>query len=151
MFSPMTPRPIHRWKSFWSGILVLAFLGWSWVASMRHVDVLYLNSAVASPGSFLHRHFGRFVLTAGHTLGWVEFKWDTSRPSPLASHWSHQIITLTPKETWFARAVTVKRSSGRFEIYLAHWLLLLLFLPPWGAWLAWRVRGMKRLGTNLEH
>jgi hypothetical protein len=150
MFSPMPPRPLHRWKSFWLGVLVLVFLGWSWIASMRHVDVLYLNSGVGST-MFLHRHFGTFVLTAGHTLGWVEVKWDTSRISPLASHWSHQIITLTPKETWFARAVEVKRSSGRFEIYLAHWMLILLFVLPWAAFLAWRVRRMKWLKASIEH
>ena len=140
----MLPRPFHRWKSFWFGLVVLGCLGWSWVASMRHVDVLYFNSA-AGPSTTLHRHFGSFVLTAGQTLGWVEVKWDTSRPSPLVSHWSHQIITLTPKETWFARPVTVKRSPGRLEVFVAHWLLILLFLLPWTTYLSWRSRWMKRL------
>jgi|GEM_PF-5335040 len=26
----MTPRPFHRWKSFWIGIFVIASLCWSW-------------------------------------------------------------------------------------------------------------------------
>ncbi|MEK7954090.1 hypothetical protein [Luteolibacter soli] len=153
----MPPRPLHRWKSFWLGVLIIAFLGWAWVASMRHVDVLYWNSAVGSstpsPASknfdhFVYRNFGRFVLTAGQTLGWVEVKWDTSRFSPLASHWSHQIITLTPKETWFARAVRVERYPGRLEVFVAHWLLILLFALPWATCLFYRHRRMKRLDTS---
>jgi hypothetical protein len=152
----MTPRPLHRLKSFWLGVLILAFLGWAWVASMRHVDVLYWNSAVGSsapsPGSksfddMVYRTFGRFVLTAGQTLGWVEVKWDTSRPSPLASHWSHQIITLTPKETWFAQATRVERYPGRMDVFIAHWLIILLFAISWAALLFWRHRRMKHLAA----
>jgi len=152
----MPPRPLHRLKSFWLGLLILAFLGWAWVASMRHVDVLYWNSAVGrsapSPGSLnphdiVYRNFGSFVLTAGQTLGWVEVKWDTSRPSPLASHWSHQIITLTPKETWFAQALRVKRFPGRTEVFIAHWLIILLFTVSWAAFLVWHYRRIKRLAA----
>ncbi|RYD81653.1 MAG: hypothetical protein EOP84_10650 [Verrucomicrobiaceae bacterium] len=152
----MPPRPFYRWKSFGFGIVMLAFLGWAWVASMRHVDVLYWNTAVFTSGSsagsknlhhFLYRHFGSFVFTAGQVLGAVEITWDSSRPSPLADHWSHQIITLTPKETWFARAVKVEHHPGQFRFAIAHWLLILLFLIPWLAFLVWRGRGRKRLGA----
>jgi hypothetical protein len=96
----------------------------------------------------VYRNFGSFVLTAGQTLGWVEVKWDTSRPSPLASHWSHQIITLTPKETWFAQALRVKRYPGRMEVFIAHWLLILLFTITWAAFLFLRLRRMKRLAAG---
>jgi hypothetical protein len=27
------PRRVHRWKSFWFGILILGFLGWAWIMS----------------------------------------------------------------------------------------------------------------------
>ena len=143
----MSPPPIHRWKTFWFGLVILAFLGWTWVASMRHVDVLYLNSSVGSSPTtrFLYRNFGSVVITAGQTLGWVEFGWDRSRPSPLLSHRSHQIITLTPKETWFAPAVTVERSAGRFEIHIGHWVLILGFLLPRTGFLLWWHRRLKRL------
>jgi hypothetical protein len=149
----MPPRRLYRWKSFGLGVVILVFLGWAWVASMRHVDVLYWNSAVRSSGAsaasmashdFLHRHFGSFVFTTGQVLGAVEITWDSSRPSPLAGHWSHQIITLTPKETWFAPAVKMERHPGTGRFAIAHWLLILLFLIPWTAFLSWRVRRMKR-------
>jgi hypothetical protein len=153
----MPPRPFYRWKSFGFGIVMLAFLGWAWVASMRHVDVLYWNSAVYPSSSsaasknlhhVLSRHFGSFVFTAGQLLGAVEVTWDSSRSSPLAGHWSHQIITLTPKETWFAPAVKIEsRRPGQFRFAVAHWFLILLFLISWTAFLVWRVRKMKRLSA----
>lgn len=152
----MPPRPFYRWKSFGFGIVMLAFLGWAWVASMRHVDVLYWNPSVvsskASTGSknlrhFLYRQFGNFVFTTGQVLGAVEITWDSSRPSPLADHWSHLTITLTPKETWFAPAVKVEHRPGQFRFAIAHWFLILFFMIPWIAFLSWRVRGMRRLAA----
>jgi len=153
----MPPRPFYRWKSFGFGIVMLAFLGWAWVASMRHVDVLYWNPSVGSAGSStvstnlrhaLYRQFGSFVFTTGQSLEAVEITWDSSRPSPLADHWSHLVITLTPKETWFAPAVKVEhRRPRQFRFAIAHWFLILLFLIPWTAYLIWRVRGMRRLAA----
>jgi hypothetical protein len=36
----MTPRPLHKWKSFWLGILVLGFLGWAWMRGRDHCDTM---------------------------------------------------------------------------------------------------------------
>ncbi len=29
-------RQLYRWKSFWFGMLVIAFLGWAWARSTWH-------------------------------------------------------------------------------------------------------------------
>jgi len=40
----MSPRPLHRWKSFWLGLLVLIFLGWAWLRSMSyHEGIRWFN------------------------------------------------------------------------------------------------------------
>ena len=34
----MSRCPVYRWKSFWLGLGVVAFLGWAWVQSMTWID-----------------------------------------------------------------------------------------------------------------
>ncbi|MCW1887866.1 hypothetical protein OKA04_24215 [Luteolibacter flavescens] len=38
MHPAASPRPIHRWQTFWWGILVLTFLFWAWHRSYRNHD-----------------------------------------------------------------------------------------------------------------
>ena len=126
----MIPRPIHRWKSFWLGVLVLAFLGWAWVRSMRHLDgVLW----IAAP----------FAVSAAQTTGIVELAWDTSHPPGFEDFmWIHE-PAMTMGEPRFPKAVNWETYDRQIQLTVAHWFLILLFLLPWAAFLLWRGRRMK--------
>jgi hypothetical protein len=57
-----------------------------------------------------------------------------------------------PHVSWFPEGLGIVSKWPDYRyIRFAHWLLTLLFLIPWAALLAWRVRRMKRLGLNIEH
>jgi len=128
----MTPRPLHRWKSFWLGILVLAFLGFGWLRSMSYTDGFF----------WMPKHF---VLTAFQSAGRVGFAWDYSMPvSPVTFfQWVHDPIS-SEGEPWFPTAVVPEVYDRQFQFGIAHWFLMLLLLIAWGAFLWWRVRRMKR-------
>jgi hypothetical protein len=129
----MLPRPLHRWKSFWLGILVLAFLGCGWLRSMSHTDGFF----------WLPKHF---IFTAHQSTGQLGFAWDYSKPaSPLSMfQWVHEPISAAG-EPWFPSAVVPEVYDRQFQFAIAHWFLMLLFLIAWGAFIYWRVRRMKRL------
>ena len=135
----MTPRPLHRWKSFWLGIVVLAFLGCGWLRSMSHTDGFF----------WLPEHF---MFTAFQSTGRLGFAWDYSKPpSPLHYfQWVHEPISSTG-EPWFPRAVVPEVYDRQFQFSIAHWFLMLLFLLAWSAFLGWRVGRMKRFEEKVPH
>jgi hypothetical protein len=128
----MLPRPLHRWKSFWLGLLVLVFLGCGWVRSMGFRDDVGWEStrgevigAAQAGGTVRMFLFAGFPMNRGfyHETGVASFP------------------TWFPRGTW-----RLFESSGRSaEIGIAHWFLILLFLVPWSGFLVWRVRRMERL------
>ena len=121
-----TPRPLYKWKSFWLGILVLGFLGWSWTHSMNHRDWARYYSGVRistrrwlefeSGGGSLELRWGNPPQHTGDA-GWVTF----------TQHFSDYRI--------FPRAGSYSNAAGNLNIELSHWLLILLFLAVWSAWL----------------
>ena len=52
----MIPRPIHRWNSFWLGLLALSFLGWAWTRPVIHGSLLLVSTVGAQP--YQMRHLG---------------------------------------------------------------------------------------------
>lgn len=135
----MTPRPLYRWKSFWLGIVVLIFLGCGWGRSMSHTDGFF----------WLPKHF---IFTAFQSTGRLGFAWDYSKaPSPLHFfQWVHEPIS-TAGEPWFPRAVVPEIYDRQFQLGIAHWFLMLLFILVWSAFLGWRVRRMKRFEEKVPH
>ena len=131
----MPPRPFHRWKSFWLGIVVLALLGGGWVRSMS-----YTNGFFWFPG--------RFVFTAYQSAGQLGFAWDLSRPPiPVPMfEWVHEPIS-SAGEAWFPKPVVPEIYDRQFQFGIAHWFLMLLFLIAWAAFLSWRVR-RSRIGKS---
>jgi hypothetical protein len=129
----MPPRPIRRWKSFWFGIVVLAFLGWGWMRSLHHIDgVLWMTK--------------HFEITAGQGPGGLFLNGD-GHPFPLSlCQWIHE--PAAPGEPWFPTAVNGETYSAMIQLTVSHWFLILLFLIPWTAFLLWRVRRMKRLAAG---
>jgi len=125
------PRPLIKWKSFWLGILVLGFFGWAWVWSME--ENLTLTPWDQS----------RLALSTGNgQLDVFVMVPDTLLDSAGVLKWR------TPLEAkhWFPKPIesrTVDRIGEGTSV--AHWFLILLFLVPWSACLAWRVRKQRRL------
>jgi hypothetical protein len=129
----MKPRPLYRWKSFWLGILVFVFLGWGWVRSMTHLESLSWTGEGVS--------FGVINVSAK-----AEFYCERSSAlkSSGLSFLQNEVSDRSPE--WFPPSLQrnsyfLKRSKVQVaEVWVAHWLLILLFLVPWLAFLFWRVR-----------
>ena len=124
----MPPRPLHHWKSFWLGLLMLAILGCGWIRSMSHTDgFLWLPK--------------RFRFSAWQSTGQLGFAWDYSQPPLPVSmfHWIHEPVSATG-EPWFPRAVVPEIYDRQFQFGIANWFLMLLFLIAWIPFLVWRVR-----------
>lgn len=137
----MTPRRLHRWKTFWLGVLATGFLGWAWLYSMTHTTgVLWLTK-------------GR-TITAGQSAGQVFLNGDSSLrfTGSLPTYepqWVHERIS-TAGEPRFPTAFVWETYPNQIQITIAHWLLILLFLIPWSALLAWRWwRMRKRLRDGM--
>lgn len=129
----MPPRPLYRWKSFWLGVIVLLFLGWSWRDSRdfgsqagygsltRHLSF----SSRASTVSILLRRDGLYQGLSIH-----RFPLRNLRPIP----WFQSLGSYTERQP----------RNDYTAWYFPHWFLILLFLISWSAFLVWRWRRMKR-------
>jgi hypothetical protein len=168
MFS-IPPRPIHRWKSLWLGILVIASLGWSWWESTQWssmVSYRYHSLTHACSGISLAQWAGGSG--PGAPLQWRREKF-TSSFLP----WSHpffpapetiritgdsaQVLTYFPEEPISDGTTPRNPAAHHFDlllwaaapdsraIFLPHWLIGLAFLIPWSALLAWRWKKAKHL------
>lgn len=136
----MPSRPLHRWKSFWLGLLVIAFFGWAWIRGKSHDDSgsFFIPGHAVGLANFTG-HWGVFYHRWGGDYGgrWESLprRSDSRLPIPFhASAWS--------------KPFTPKGSVEHAHIFLAHWLLILLVLIPWTAFLFWRHRRMKRLAAG---
>ncbi len=152
-------RPLSRSITFWSDILVMAFVCWAWRDSQTH------RSSV---------HWQRFGLMQSHSyVGVSELvgkKGGGAWRIPHYSNFPPGPLPLPFKVT--GKGVSASdpdrkghgpRNSYRVEvlydwdilppdsgvIYIPHWLLLLTVALPWSALLFWRVRRGK-LQTLLE-
>jgi hypothetical protein len=129
----MLSRPVHRWKSFWLGVLVLAFFGWAWVRSLHRQDgFLWMTRD--------------FHFSAAQTSGAVEVAWAASDGSWGQNFlWMHEAVPAG--EPTFRKAVNWETYPGQLQLTVSHWLLMLVFLVPWAGFLLWRHRRMKRLAA----
>lgn len=143
----MPPRPIHRWKSFWLGVLFLLFLSWSWVHSMQQWS------------GFNYKASGSSTLWAGGNASASLYIGSLRTPIPFVElHFESEPAGISPSDrVWFPAAASFKGSDPDDWRWLniAHWFLILVFLLPWIAFLLWRHRRMKRLTAgstaNAEH
>lgn len=135
----MTPRPLHRWKSFWLGVLVLTFLGWGWVRSMVHNEWVMYGSSL-----------GARWLSVGQSDGTVEFGYGGGIGAAPRFYWQH-LSESWPSSLWpwFPRVVHVWGDfDDRWGIVVAPWFLIILFLIPWTVFLIWRIRRIGRLAAG---
>jgi hypothetical protein len=134
----MLPRPFHRWKSFWLGVLVLIFLGWAWVRSIHCHDVASWGEAHGGRDILLSQRDSRVLIT-----------WNSSTLIAAAPPgFSVSRVKMNPRSnTIFPRAITWQElpEYPLQTASFAHWFLILLFLIPWTAFLLWRARRLKHL------
>jgi hypothetical protein len=138
MFSlwKMPSRPLHRWKTFWLGLLVLIFLGWSWWASMNQI----VGVTWASSNGVRQLQLFNYDAMAGCWIG------DDGYRRTAGFHWDQRKYETEEKEDgiWFQPGVALTEQSGN-GVKFAHWFLILLFLVSWAGFLLWRVRRMRPL------
>jgi hypothetical protein len=152
----MSRRPLYHWKSFWLGILVIAFLGWSWMTSMRNPGGI----GVAVPGVHGGAAYtnGSMVLfcngsSEGFGIGFFNEPVEpesTWFPSGIESRFSegkriHLSTLVTLASGGIKKSWTCGYSPARGHIRIAHWLLILFLALLWTAFLFSRYRRMKRL------
>jgi hypothetical protein len=130
----MPPRPLYRWKSFWFGVLVIAFLGWAWVRSNYYVETVSFRAPAVSKTGIVGNWSNKLHLRC-RSSNWGE-------PEGLNVR-SHREVRVSH---WFPEAVDESWPG----VSIAHWFLLLLFLVPWAGWLAWRWRRLSRLHRANE-
>jgi hypothetical protein len=151
----MTPRPFHRWKSFWLGILIACFLGWAWWDSLRfESSVTWHRFTVTNASGAI------FIVYGSQDTASPELSWARSDPNTFI------YITLSafvppgllrggdedPGNLW-AAAVSSESPAVYHEVAIegmrfqprGDWLILLAFVLPWSGFLIWRGRRMKRL------
>ncbi len=135
----MYPRPIHRWKSFWFGLLVLAFFGWAWEDSMERYSGVSWGSAASCKVARI-RHVNGFIAVGigDHTLP----------PGAMAGFRTNRLKSARGSQN-FARPHISRDPFGVLFIVVPHWLLALLFFLPWAGWLVWRKRLRKAGGAEF--
>jgi hypothetical protein len=132
---PMTPRPLHRWKSFWLGVFILVFLGWAWARSLHHLEGFLWMAP-------------RFHFSAAETTGRVEVAWAGSSGAWGKDFlWVHEAAATTG-EPLFPKAVNWESYPGQIQLTVAHWFLMLLLLLPWSTFLGWRYRRIRRMARH---
>ena len=136
----MTPRPIHRWPSFWLGIFILTFLSWAWVRSQSHRDCVRYNSGHAGTWYDIECSSGR--IWCGKTTDLI--------PRPPLTEF---IFAENPDPHWFPphfhhKTKTTRTPGGTIihtDTSIAYWFLIVLFLVAWAAFLTWRWRRIQTL------
>jgi hypothetical protein len=138
----MPPRPIHRWKTFWLGLFVLAFLGWAWARSLKHQDGLNATILGMESTLWFDQWGGSISLSLFHD-GLSDTTGAHTTHDPLDS----PIVFPAAIEHLELPVDLYRPAVDRYSI--AHWFLILLFLLPWLAFLAWRWRRMKPRPADL--
>lgn len=174
--SSITPRPLHRWKSLWLGILVLISLLWAWresvcwetTVSYRRFDLSHAGSGIClshwAPASARSS-----PLQYRHDSIPFPFHWWSQAvfPAPeilLRNGHHHQVVhyyeedptapdlTINPRNAAAAHFMSILHDAtpGSWSIFIPHWLIIATFLIPWLTFLIWRSRHLRHLTNAAE-
>ena len=134
----MSPRPLHRWRSFWLGLLVLIFLGWSWWTSMTRIA----GFTWAASNGVRQLQISNYDAMVHCWIG------DNGFHRTAGFHWDQRMYDAEEKDdgTWLQPGVVLTKEHGS-GLQFAHWFLILLFLVPWASFLFWRVRRVRRIAV----
>lgn len=124
----MKPRPLYRWKTFWLGLFIIAFLCWTWAISMKRHTIIQVHSPTGWIG--IGQHQGEAGLFAKKING----RWSTNVTDIRMDANIHGL-----PEMWkfYNTYFSVLRTS--------HFWLIITFTLPWAAFLTWRMRRMDHL------
>jgi hypothetical protein len=112
----MPPRPPYRWKSFWAGILILAFLVGAWTRSMS-------DAVLWTPWNQCRVSF----VTGNATLD-IFFTKDAA----LAMEQGSTHLALDPDALrWFPAPFKSYTSPVGKGVSIAYWLIILLIFDTW--------------------
>ena len=153
---------LHRSITFWSGIVVMTFIGWGWWHSMTNHDTLCLGRIRGEHGGtgvILRYNAAEKDWSARSRKGFtlLQKEWQLVEMRPV--RW--EIYFATPKELHLTRIPspwqwptgTMNFSTGTrtgFDcaVFIPHWLVLLSVALPWSALLLWRAKRRKRAVTT---
>ena len=152
----MTPRPVYRWKSFWLGVQVLAFLGWAWWVSYRYMSHARCREMVVEQWVgyvSLSRLGGSKTFSYNH----IPFPPDVfsfeAMPPPFMAR-GKGATTQSPYEGKITFKEQIVRGysilpKDRWGVHVPHWLLVGVFTVTWVSFLGWRMRRQRRLTTSI--
>ncbi|MEK7953229.1 hypothetical protein [Luteolibacter soli] len=156
----MSPRPLYRSLSFWSGMLVMIFLSWTWWDSFRHdtwrTGGHFACSNVAGGVSLAcyqvnyHGGSGRRDISPGAAPrpAFAAPSFVTSGSSK-AYKVPDAFSGLTSSEQLRSMLFFVPSGAYAF-LNVPHWILVLAALVPWVSLLAWRWCRLRRLTDARE-
>lgn len=123
----MVARPIYRWKSFWSGILVAGLLTWAWIVSEMTPTV-----AAWFP-------VGRVGIVAYNTRGSLGLSRLHAMPRGIRPGFDvwNEVLAFRPQRL-STPALRWERNVQGMGVSGDHWFFLLLFLITWSALIARR-------------
>jgi hypothetical protein len=131
----MSPRPPYRWKSFWLGLFVLAFMSWAWWDGLRNdTRITFAGRVTAWKAG---RIDGSTVLVAGSlelvetNPGWNFYR--EQRRWNLCS-WTHY---------WDASS-----SADIRYLTIPDFLIVVPCLTAWLTWIGWRLWRSRQLETR---
>ncbi len=143
----MPPRPVHRWKSFWLGIIVLVFLGWAWERSIHFGEMVVFGVPAGPSTSIVGQSRGLVSIATVRSPALL----DLICCSPIAgNHLSKVSAWRNPHGTLhydIPAAAEFERQEYYWSFSLSHWLLILLFVATWLASLRCRWR---RIDSSLS-
>ena len=154
---------LYRSITFWSGLLVMGFIGWAWRDSELHMSraqkgffsVVHDHSAVSvwwDPGAPAPLALTRYPVVDS-VLRSDLF------PAPLYMRGNHEIRSAREQGRHAGSHPTAREDTIWFadEIgfnsrvwFAPHWLLLLAVALSWSALLLWRARRRKRAAGIAE-
>ena len=165
----MTPRPLHRSLTFWSGIFLMSFIAWAWWKSL--VTEFSYNSprmelqnyaGYVSVSWLQPRVISHHIVSAPGLMMIIRQDFRIHpMPSPAFLHGQDKpgfpIVSLgqqlaeedkpyfhaTLQEAW------AHQRRGNFLLLLPHWLLLLAAGVTWSGLLVWRARRHRGAGKPV--
>ena len=146
----MTPRPIHKSKTLWIGILILTFLSWAWMRSRTHDDHVRFHPGMGTAHSLTSGQTPWYILRSAGGSIWWETKRDsfgaTSSPKvEFLSTTSSKTVLFPPPYSHYATTLFARGDDYSFsDTRIAYWLLMLLFAIPWAYLLIRRSLRMKK-------